>query len=398
MYELEFDDYEAFEREINQIDPFSDSFVTIEKKSNPLGDAYNYCSNLFSSAKSRLPSVDMKAVEKSFSTETEFSPLDIFNSIRGAENIHIYLWLGLDLGWALGNIPVSIIFGILALGWIGVLAHQAMRVGNTLELYMNMINFIWIYANCVWNFGNVVYNDNGQWSFSAGMLMTVGVFLWLVQKFWLTRYRWLREDVVTIKRFYCSGLRPRHGYLGFTWKQYEHLFIFSWMCIDICWTFNWKIAWIFPTTIASLISLDFFFTCIQQPYMIIDSIHYLVQILWLFSNLYWAGDELWGTSKRDSIPKLNTHSPQSARWVSAWTILVTYIIILCLYWLWILLSVGGYISDSAPTQLQVIRKKPLFTPEDSKVMADNLRNKPLHTVNPMLTDEKEPPIDYTDFL
>ena len=56
---------------------------------------------------------------KDFSIEVPWSP-QIYLTARGAENMHIYLWILKDLCWTQNFGTPSIVFGSLALVWCGV--------------------------------------------------------------------------------------------------------------------------------------------------------------------------------------------------------------------------------------------------------------------------------------
>lgn len=284
-----------------------------------------------------------KNVTKSLSTHEYFS-FDRFNSKRGAENIHIYFWIGLDLGWMFQNLAVSLVFGFLSLFWIGFMANNYIIVNNTLELYMCMINFMWVFANVLWCVGDIGINNESKYAFSSGMLMTVGLFFWLIQKLWLQNNGLLKEDRYTVLTYHYAKLTPHFQFLGRNWKECEHIFIFSWLILDIGWAFDSKVLWVIGTSISLLISTYMTIYCFTKEYMIIDSVHYLIQLLWLISNICWSYGDVWLDQ--------NDNRKNSMRNISAWELVGAYCIIVGMYCIWILMDYFGKLPNKIPNQFK----------------------------------------------
>lgn len=371
----------------------------LQKNSSPLQNMLDYTSNIFGNitkTKIPLPSVEIppeyvKRAEKSLSTHRFFT-FEMFNSIRGAENIHIYFWVGLDLAWMLDDFIASMLFGSLALFWIAFMAHQYVKMNNTLELYICIVNFMWIFANVLWCYGDLTDNTDIKYSFAAGMIMSVATFLWIVQRYWLVPNTGiLKEDAYTLRSYIMVGLRPRFRFLGRSWKEYEHLFIFSWLLLDISWAFNCKILWIFGVVLSIPVCVDMTISCFLKPYMVIDSVHYLIQFIWLVSNICWSSVEIW-TDHSDSAKSLDA-GRQPMRVISAWLLLTIYFILFIMYFVWITLNYTNCVPNSIPIQLKIfeeneLRNKPKkielnFYHDHQKKVVDNQYKTKTFIDNPM---------------
>ena len=91
-----------------------------------------------------------------FQITVPWSP-QMYFSVRGAENFHIYLWILKDLAWTQKWYGMSWTFGILAISWIFVLAYHAFNDRNFNEIYMLIAMVLWLSANFVWMAGELLY-------------------------------------------------------------------------------------------------------------------------------------------------------------------------------------------------------------------------------------------------
>lgn len=87
-----------------------------------------------------------------FQITVPWSP-QMYFSVRGAENFHIYLWILKDLAWTQKWYGMSWTFGICAISWIFVLAYHAFIDRNFNEIYMLIAMVLWLSANFVWMAG-----------------------------------------------------------------------------------------------------------------------------------------------------------------------------------------------------------------------------------------------------
>lgn len=83
--------------------------------------------------------------------------LDYYYSVRGSENVHIYLWVAKDLSWSQGWEVSGMFFGILAILWCFVLLYHAIHSKNIEEIYMWIALVMWLSANFIWMTGMNYY-------------------------------------------------------------------------------------------------------------------------------------------------------------------------------------------------------------------------------------------------
>jgi hypothetical protein len=103
---------------------------------------------------SRSPSFYQRRKEhgNDFQITIPWSP-QMYFSVRGAENFHIYLWIMKDLAWTQKWYVVSWIFGLSAISWCVVLVYHAFADRNYNEMYMLCALILWLSANFVWMAG-----------------------------------------------------------------------------------------------------------------------------------------------------------------------------------------------------------------------------------------------------
>lgn len=77
----------------------------------------------------------------------------MYFSVRGAENFHIYLWILKDLAWTQKWYVMAWVFGISAISWCVVLMYHAFNDKNYNEIYMLSALILWLSANFVWMAG-----------------------------------------------------------------------------------------------------------------------------------------------------------------------------------------------------------------------------------------------------
>lgn len=87
-----------------------------------------------------------------FQITVPWSP-QMYFSVRGAENFHIYLWIIKDLAWTQKWTVVAWMFGISAISWSLVLVYHAFKDRNYNEMYMLCALILWLSANFVWMAG-----------------------------------------------------------------------------------------------------------------------------------------------------------------------------------------------------------------------------------------------------
>jgi hypothetical protein len=77
----------------------------------------------------------------------------VYFTVRGAENFHIYLWIAKDLSWTRDAYTPAMMFGIASLLWCSVLMFHAVTAKCVTECYMLIVMILWIAANFLWMSG-----------------------------------------------------------------------------------------------------------------------------------------------------------------------------------------------------------------------------------------------------
>ena len=91
--------------------------------------------------------------------DVPYSP-QIYFTVRGAENFHIYLWIAKDLSWTQNKLVPALFFGSCALAWCLVLVYHAFNIKSYVEIYMVIGLMLWLSGNFVWMQGEVVNDDD----------------------------------------------------------------------------------------------------------------------------------------------------------------------------------------------------------------------------------------------
>lgn len=91
----------------------------------------------------------VKMVHGNIYFDVPWSP-QIYFTVRGAENFHIYLWIAKDLSWTTDNYNSSLFFGSSALAWCAVLVYHAFSSRDYREMYMLVGLMLWLAGNFVW--------------------------------------------------------------------------------------------------------------------------------------------------------------------------------------------------------------------------------------------------------
>lgn len=109
---------------------------------------------------------------KQFYFTVPWSP-QIYFTVRGSENFHIYLWIAKDLAWSERWYYAALAAGIAALVWCSVLVYHAYRSRCKHEMYLVVALVLWLTANFVWMGGEIINPAFGSRE-TAGHIMEVG--------------------------------------------------------------------------------------------------------------------------------------------------------------------------------------------------------------------------------
>lgn len=78
----------------------------------------------------------------------------VYFTVRGAENFHIYLWIAKDLSWTRDAYVPALTFGTASILWCVVLMYHAVSARCITEVYMLIVMILWIAGNFLWMSGN----------------------------------------------------------------------------------------------------------------------------------------------------------------------------------------------------------------------------------------------------
>lgn len=269
-----------------------------------------------------------------------FSP-EIFFTIRGCENVHIYFWIAKDLGWILNN-KIGIFFGLLALLWLGVLLYHAIKNKNNEEKYFLVPTFLWLFANFLWMTGNLLYGTD-VYRFPAGCLMMIGLVMIVYYFVSLKNKEMFIPDEKVTKLYNQEGLIPRFSFFN-TWRRYEFCHVFFWLLKDYSWCSGDKMLWFVGAIPTLIVSFDFVITSSVNKKMTVDMCHYIAQLLWIFSNLTWALVELFNVGSDNGLTYYRGTDHPNGRYVASIILIFAYLPIVLLYLIWLPLTITGKIN------------------------------------------------------
>lgn len=265
-----------------------------------------------------------------------FTP-DMFFTVRGCENVHIYLWIAKDLCWINDN-KAGIFFGACALLWVGVLFYHAEIHKNRREKFMTLILLIWLLANYIWMVGNLLYKTD-VYRQQAANLMTLDLGLLGLYFIILKDLSCFMPSESAINAYNDNGLVPSLPCFA-TWRDYELVHVFFWLLKDYCWCTGDKRMWIIGAIPTLLFSIDFVRISFKNKKLLVDSCHYVATLIWVISNLTWACVELFslGSDKSESYNRLSNHP--NGRLIGALFLLLSYVPIfpiMILYFIYVIL-------------------------------------------------------------
>lgn len=275
-----------------------------------------------------------------------FKP-DIFFTIRGYENLHIYFWICKDLGWIFNSIPVGIIFGTCALLWIGILGINYYIEKDFEEIYFLIPTFLWLFGNYLWMFGNLVYNSD-IYRFEASCIMMSGLIMIVLYFSFLNKKKIFETNNLKAQSYTSNGLICRFKNIG-SWRRYEFTHMFFWLLKDYCWCSKDKIMWLVGALPTLYISFDLVNVSMRSTDLFVDSMHYISQTIWVSSNIIWAFSELFYLDSNNP-PKLYDMSNITGRYISSFVLIFSWTPIIILYCVWLPLIIMKKINTNQPNQ------------------------------------------------
>lgn len=136
----------------------------------------------------------------------------IYFTVRGADNFHIYLWIAKDLAWTQNAYVPGMLFGISAIAWCGVLAYHALAMRSFNEMYMLVALTMWLCANFVWMSGEVFRGDDDVVVPQSAAIMQAAISMLLLYYFILKPFKLLPIDEIVKLKYDEADLHPRFSY------------------------------------------------------------------------------------------------------------------------------------------------------------------------------------------
>jgi hypothetical protein len=256
-------------------------------------------------------------------------------SLRGWDNVHIYLWIMKDYAWTSDSTPLAWFFGLSALSWCVVLQWVAYTQSDFEEMYFLVSMILWLSANFWWMAGEErIAGDDDVNSVQSSYMMMSALIVLIVFYLVIKPCGWLRSSPEITAQLESAGLYPRFRCLS-NWRQYEYLHMLCWCMKDLAWNLMQKELWIFALIPTFLIGADFMWESWRMGF-IVDFAHYAAQLLWVFGNAAWSYGELF-TVYDDAYPVTDA-SPlalKTGRWWASVLLLSSFIPIVILYFVWI---------------------------------------------------------------
>ena len=275
-------------------------------------------------------------------------------TIRGAECLHLYLWILKDLAWTQEWYYPSWVFGTLAVGWSLWLLGSSLYDRATNEVFIRTASLIWILGNWWWITGEVhdwkypedppIYDERTA---QTAYILDVGL-CWLATFYlFIKPFKLFDADNPEMLIHYdTTGLPPRLLFFK-TWREYENVHvsegvsffdrgggdgggggggggggeggggsggddylnmcslfrlfqILFWMAKDVAWANNAPAVWIFFSIPTIFMAWDFVYCSLLRKHLMVDHAHYCAMFVWVAANAVWyvVGVRAWGLSRR----------------------------------------------------------------------------------------------------
>ena len=240
------------------------------------------------------------------------SPLNCkyYWSVRGVENILIYVWILKDLSWV-QDWYIGLFFSCLGVILFGFLGIFSIYVRCFDEAWHYTASFLWLFGNTWWMSGELQdwYSKGGRLVYDerqkqAGDIL-LSAFVWVILYFAIIKPFKVFEKLGIPTQstnpnhklhFYDAGVEPRFPFFQ-TWRQYEQVHILFWIGKDFAWNTGDAPLWYACSICTFLIAIDFVWESSQQANMGIEFVHYLSILLWVTANIVWAGGELFDSTR-----------------------------------------------------------------------------------------------------
>eukprot|EP01041_Mallomonas_annulata_P000343 gene343-612_t len=280
-------------------------------------------------------------------------------TIRGAECLHIYLWIAKDWSWTQDWYYAGLLFGSAAVAWAVYLLFRAIRIGNYQEVYHGIAQNIWLFANLWWMQGELhdyMYPDEptmiDRRQQDSGYMM-VAALCWLAIYYLILKPLNVLPMSEHARNMYDdTGLKCRIPLMFNSWRQYENIHILFWLGKDCAWNLLIPVMWIVFLVPTIMLAFDFMIMACTVKTLMIERAHYTAQFTWVVGNMVWALGEFYFASYDEplSLGTRNYDARKTPRWWSSWILFMAYVPIVILYLVWIPLTVMGKLQPHKPDQ------------------------------------------------
>ena len=167
----------------------------------------------------------------------------MYNSIRGLENLLLYLWIAKDLSWTTSTWVPAWLFGLLSVIFAFLFIVRAVVDVVWIEIWHGVAQFLWVFGNFWWMIGDVhdiefpnqkpIYNQRQK---DCEHIMEAAL-CWLGLWYLIIRpLKLLPEPDEEARRAYDGefNLIPSIPYFK-NWREYEAFHIVLWLGKDYAW-------------------------------------------------------------------------------------------------------------------------------------------------------------------
>lgn len=281
-----------------------------------------------------------------------FSP-NLFISVRGIVNLHIYLWTLKDLFWSLGYEISGSVFGCLAVAFAFWEFINAIKFKNTEEFYFLVPSMLWLFGNFWWM--RCEFDNNGKYALQGReqggyMLLTAYIFsmmYYIIFKWWPRGF--IKNDPNVINQYEFLGFKPYFTFFE-NWRQYEFFQTVCWIAMETSWCFKCIYTWFPAAILATVVAIDFIVRSTTTKKNAMDFTHYISQLTWLIANIVWSTGELFEITSDDVPNSLFIQGNFTFRWLASVILALTFFPIILFYIVWIPLSYFGQIKEYDPEE------------------------------------------------
>lgn len=278
-------------------------------------------------------------------------------SIKGLENLLIYVWIAKDISWTTSTWIPAWLFGTLAVFLSFVFVCIAIYDLHYEEIWNGIAQLLWVFGNFWWMMGDVhdvefpderpIYDERQH----ACQVIMIAAMTWLGILYFIIRPFKLfpKIDKETRDKYCDVDLKPSMPFFN-DWREYENFHLVLWLGKDLAWCLLNKPMWFVFTPPTFLINLDFICLTATVDGLLVDHVHYVSLLLWVIGNGTWALGELYWIDNDDPETLLRGSRPENAnaRWWASWILIFSYFPLFILHCYWIPLSLCTNVIQDEP--------------------------------------------------